>query len=184
MKRKNITLAILAFLFGIAVPAAFAGNYLIGPGDVLEIAVWKNPDLTKQVVVLPDGRIHFPLVKSIKVEGITVEELETILCARLKDYVPEPDLFISIAQVNSMMVYIVGKVNKPGRFPIYTNIDVLQALAMAGGVNPFAKEKEINIFRKTDDKMKIFSFNYKEVSEGENLEQNIMLNRGDVIVVR
>ena len=83
-----------------------------------------------------------------------------------------------------MMIYVIGKVNSPGRFAMNTRIDVLQALAVAGGLNPFAKEKEIGVFRKINDKTTIFNFNYKDVSEGINLEQNIMLERGDVIVVR
>ena len=91
---------------------------------------------------------------------------------------------ISVLQVNSMMIYVIGKVNQPGRFEIRTNIDVLQALAVAGGLNPFAKEKEIGIFRKQDGETEIFNFNYKQVAEGVNLDQNIMLKRGDVIVIR
>ena len=184
MKRKIIILTAAVFLFAAAVSAVYADDYRIGPGDVLDIAVWKNPDLTKQLAVLPDGMIHFPLVKGLKVGGITVNELEEMLVARLKKYVPEPDLSISVVQVNSMMIYVIGKVNHPGRFSINTNIDVLHALAVAGGLNPFAKEKEIIIFRKRDGQTISFNFNYEEVSEGKNLSQNIMLERGDVIVVR
>ena len=159
-------------------------NYKIGPGDVLHISVWKNEDLTRQVVVLPDGRIHFPLVKELAVAGKSVNELEKMLVAKLTEYVPEPDLSVNVTQVNSMVIYVIGKVNSPGRFAMNTRIDVLQALAVAGGLNPFAKEKEIGVFRKIDGKTTIFNFNYKEVSEGINLEQNITLKRGDVIVVR
>jgi len=184
MKQKIMILISVVFLSGAVISTAVAENYTIGSGDILEISVWKNPDLTKQLAVLPDGRIHFPLVKELKVEGLTVRELEEKLISRLKKYVPEPDLFVRVVQVNSMMIYVIGKVNNPGRFLINTNIDVMQALAVAGGLNPFAKEKQINIFRKTDKKTISYNFNYKEVSEGENLEQNIMLKRGDVIVIR
>ncbi len=161
-----------------------AQDYTIGPGDVLDISVWKNPDLTKQLTVLPDGKIYFPLVKELYVSGVTVQELEDQIIKKLKKYVPEPDLSISVLQVNSMMIYVIGKVNHPGRFPINTSIDVLQALSIAGGLNPFAKEKEIKVFRKAGDQTTLFNFNYQEVSEGLNLKQNIMLERGDVIVVR
>lgn len=184
MKQKIMILTAVVFLFGVAVSAVYAGDYMIGPGDILDISVWKNPDLTKQLAVLPDGRIHFPLIKELRVEGLTVKEVEEKLISGLKKYVPEPDLSVSVVQVNSMLIYVIGKVNKPGRFSINTNIDVMQVLAVAGGLNPFAKEKQIGIFRKTDGKTMIYNFNYKEVSEGENLEQNIMLKRGDVIVVR
>ena len=183
MKLRTAIFAIALFFtatsFGVQ-----AGEYRIGPGDVLDISVWKNVDLTRQMAVLPDGTIHFPLVKEVKVEGLTVGELETVIIDRLKKYVPEPDLSISIVQVNSMLIYVIGKVNNPGRFAINTQIDVLQALAIAGGLNPFAKDKEIAIFRKNSGETQIFGFNYEEVSEGKNLAQNITLQRGDVIVVR
>ncbi len=184
MKQEKIILIIGVLVFAAVAAVVHAGEYRIGPGDVLDISVWKNPDLTKQVAVLPDGNIHFPLVKELKVEGITVDELENMLISKIKKYVPEPDLSISIVQVNSMLIYVIGKVNKPGRFVINTNVDVLQALAVAGGLNPFAKEKEISIFRKNNGVTTVFKFNYEEVSEGLNLDQNITLKRGDVIVVR
>lgn len=174
----------MVFLIVPAASEVFADDYTIGPGDVLDISVWKNPDLTRQLVVLPDGKIHFPLIKELAVEGVTVKGLESMIIEKLKKYVPDPDLSISVNQVNSMMVYVIGKVNHPGRFPINTRIDVLQALAVAGGLNPFAKDKEIKIFRKADGQTTLYNFNYEEVSQGENLEQNIMLERGDVIVVR
>jgi len=184
MKLKiKVFLGVMLVLF-LVVNHADAGEYKIGPGDVLDISVWKNPDLTKQLVVLPDGKIQFPLVKQIDVTGMSVNELEKALVGKLEKYVPEPDLFVSIVQVNSMLIYVIGKVNNPGRFAVHTNIDVLQALAVAGGLNAFAKEKEVSIFRKKGGKTLTFNFNYDEVSEGRKLEQNIMLQRGDVIVVR
>ncbi|MCP4673480.1 MAG: polysaccharide export protein [Desulfobacula sp.] len=184
MKQKIAIVTAVLSLFAVMLSDVFAGDYRIGPGDVLDIAVWKNPDLTKQLVVLPDGNIHFPLIKELKVGGVTVNELEAMLVDNLKKYVPDPDLSISIVQVNSMMIYVIGKVNHPGRFSITTNIDVLQALSVAGGLNPFAKQKEIAVFRKDKGTTTVFNFNYEEVSEGNNLEQNIILKRGDVIVVR
>jgi polysaccharide biosynthesis/export protein len=186
MKRNAALLTLMTCLILTMGSGVYARDldYQIGPGDVLHISVWKNEDLTRQVVVLPDGRIHFPLVKELTAAGKTVNELGKMLKERLAEYVPEPDLSINVTQVNSMMVYVIGKVNSPGRFAMNTRIDVLQALAVAGGLNPFAKEKEIGVFRKINNKTTIFNFNYKEVSEGINLEQNIMLERGDVIVVR
>jgi polysaccharide biosynthesis/export protein len=184
MKQKMILLVVMVCLLLAAASVVSAGDYRIGPGDVLNIAVWKNQDLTRQLTVLPDGTLQFPLIREVKAEGKTIQELEEMLITKLKEFVPEPDLSVSVFQVNSMVIYVIGKVNNPGRFPINTNIDVLQALAVAGGLNPFAKEKEVAVFRKTDGKTAIFNFNYQEVSEGKNLEQNIMLNRGDVIVVR
>jgi polysaccharide biosynthesis/export protein len=186
MKRNIVLLTLTVCLILAMTPGVHAQDldYKIGPGDILYISVWKNADLTRQVVVLPDGRIHFPLVKELTAAGQSVSSLEKMLVEKLTKYVPEPDLSVDVAQVNSMVIYVIGKVNAPGRFAMNTRIDVLQALAVAGGLNPFAKEKEIGVFRKIGGKTTIFNFNYKEVSEGINLEQNILLERGDVIVVR
>ena len=96
---------------------------------------------------------------------------------------PDLNLSVLVHQVNSMMVYVIGRVNKPGRFILNSNIDVMQALAMAGGLNPFAEQGNVKIFRKTLDGKKIFDFDYDDVANGKKLEQNIMLKRGDVIVV-
>jgi polysaccharide export outer membrane protein len=158
--------------------------YVIGPGDVLDVAEWKNPELTKMVVVLPDGKINFPLVGEMKASGKTVIQLAEEMSARLNRYVPEPNLSVVVHQVNSMMIYVIGKVNKPGRFMVNTNVNVLQALAIAGGLNSFAKRDQIKVFRDRGEKTAIFSFDYKAVAAGEDLGQNIALERGDVVVVR
>ena len=161
MKNKIVVLVSAMLMWAVG---AYSAGYRIGPGDLLSISVWKNPDLTKQVTVLPDGRIHFPLVKALNVQGVTVEKLEKMLRDRLEKYVPDPDLFVNVVQVNSMVIYVIGKVNHPGRFPVHSRIDVLQALAVAGGLNPFAKEDQIKIFRKIDGKTHIFEFDYESVS--------------------
>ncbi len=184
MKKNYTTLLLILSIVLVGITAAYGAEYRIGPGDVLEIDVWKNPDLQKTLVVLPDGKIHFPLVKGIQAAGMTVGELEAAMITKLSKFIPEPDLSISIVQVNSLMLYVIGKVNKPGRFLVNSDVDVLQALALAGGLSPFAKEKEIGIFRKKEGDTQILNFNYDQVSKGENIEQNIILQRGDVIVVR
>jgi polysaccharide export outer membrane protein len=157
--------------------------YLIGPGDILEIAVWKDDALTKLVTVLPDGKISYPLIGEISVSGKTVARVKKEMEAKIARFVPDPVLFVVVQQVNSMLVYVIGKVNQPGRFVINSNVNVLQMLAMAGGLNPFAKNDEIKIFRRKGDFTNIFEFNYDEVADGKNLQQNIQLERGDVIVV-
>ena len=158
-------------------------DYVIGPGDVLDISVWKEQALTKLVTVLPDGKISFPLVGTITAGGKTLDQLSKELETKLARYVPDLNLSVLVHQVNSMMVYVIGKVNKPGRFVLNSNIDVMQALAMAGGLNPFAEEGNVKIFRKTLDGKKIIDFDYDDVANGKKMEQNIMLKRGDVIVV-
>ena len=158
-------------------------DYVIGPGDVLDISVWKEQALTKLVTVLPDGKISFPLVGSIVAGGKTLDQFSKELEQRLSRFVPDLNLSVLVHQVNSMMVYIIGRVNNPGRFVLNTNIDVMQALAMAGGLTPFAEQGNVKIFRETQGGKKIFEFNYDDVAEGKRMEQNIMLKRGDLIVV-
>jgi polysaccharide export outer membrane protein len=158
-------------------------DYVIGPGDVLEISVWKEEALTKLVTVLPDGKISFPLIGQTIAGGKTLAKLRTELEKKLSRFVPDLTLSVGVHQVNSMMVYVIGRVNRPGNFALNTNINVLQALSMAGGLNPFAKRSKIKIFRKEDGLDKTFDFDYDDVSKGENLEQNIWLERGDIVVV-
>ena len=158
-------------------------DYVIGAGDVLEISVWKEEALTKLVTVLPDGKIAFPLIGEAVASGWTIAELKNEIEKRLARFVPDPVLSVGVYQMNSLMIYVVGKVNRPGRFELNSNIDVLQSLALAGGLNSFAKRGKIKVFRKHDGKTQIFEFDYDDVTEGKKLEQNIQLVRGDVVVV-
>ena len=131
-------------------------DYIIGPGDVLEISVWNNEALTKSMTVLPDGKIHFPLIGEVVVGGKTLADLEKELEQKIGTFVPDPSLSVMVQQVNSMLIYVIGKVNHPGRFALNTNVNVLQVLAMAGGLNTFAKRNKIKIFRETHGKTDIF----------------------------
>jgi len=159
------------------------GDYLIGPGDVLDISVWKDETLTKSVVVLPDSRISYPLIGEVSAGGKTVAQLKKEIQEKLSPFVPDVTLSLEVKQVNSMLIYVIGRVNTPGKFPLNANVDVLQALAMAGGCNPFAKKDKIKIFRHENGKIHIFYFQYDSVVDGKNLENNIILQRGDVVVV-
>jgi len=192
--RRNIYLIVFLTIVIVMVSATHAadqpqaemspmGDYVIGPGDVLNISVWNNETLTKAVTVLPDGKIHFPLIGEIVVGGKTLVVLEKELKTKLHPFVPDPELSVMVGQVNSMLIYVIGKVNQPGRFALNTNVNVLQALATAGGLNTFAKRNKIKIFRKTRGKTHILPFEYDRVTEGENPEQNVRLERGDVVVV-
>jgi polysaccharide export outer membrane protein len=158
-------------------------NYVIGPGDVLDISVWKETALTKLVIVLPDGNISFPLIGEVRAQGLTMSRLKEKLEIKIKRFVPHPNLSVAIHQVNSLQIYVIGKVNNPGRYAINATINVLQALAIAGGLNSFAKKNKIKIFRETRAGPQIFEFRYGDVTEGKHLTQNIRLVRGDVIVV-
>ena len=166
-----------------ALAAEDAAKYILGPGDVLEISIWKDTALTKQVVVLPDGTISFPLVGQVAASGKDVIQLKRELEEKIKDYVPSPVMSVIVNQVNSMLIYVIGKVNKPGHFPLNTNVTVLQALAMAGGLNPFAKEGMIKIIREEQGEKQILPFDYNEIAKNDNLAQNIILKKGDVVLV-
>jgi polysaccharide export outer membrane protein len=159
------------------------GHYRIGPGDVLDISVWKDETLTRSAVVLPDGKISFPLIGEVVVGGKTVALLKKEIEGMLSPFVPDITLSLEVKQVNSMVIYVIGRVNAPGRFPLNVNVNVLQALSMAGGCNPFAKRDKIKIFRNEGGKTRILRFEYDSVVEGKNLEDNITLQRGDVVVV-
>ncbi|HIJ91207.1 MAG: polysaccharide export protein [Desulfobulbaceae bacterium] len=170
-------------LGGEAAVHAAENGYRIGPGDVLSIAVWKNVDLSKAVQVLPDGTISFPLIGQIMVEEMTVAQLRKILQEKIAPFSPEPQISVEVQQVNSLMVYVIGRANHSGRFVLNGNINVLQALAMAGGLNPFAKRAEIKVFRTEKAGTKVYPFDYDAVTENNALAQNIELKRGDIIVV-
>lgn len=164
-------------------PAGIGGDYVIGPGDVLDISVWKDEALTRTVVVLPDGKISFPLVGEVNAGGKTVAQLKQELEKKLARFVPDMVLSVEVKQCNSMLIYVIGRVNSPGRFVLNANVNVLQALAMAGGLNPFAKKDGIKIFRYEGEKTVIFPFRYSDVIDGDHLEQNMWLRQGDLILV-
>jgi polysaccharide biosynthesis/export protein len=191
MRRQTagiLLLACLAGLFCLSAPAAGeeerkAGDYVIGQGDVLLISVWKDESLTREVVVLPDGTVSFPLIGTCIAEGRTVNELKKDISQKLNRFVPDPVLSVEVKSANSMYIYVIGRVNNPGRFILNGNVNVLQALAIAGGLNPFAEKNKIKIIRTVDGVGTTLNFRYNDVSKGAHLEQNVILRRGDVIVV-
>jgi polysaccharide export outer membrane protein len=187
MKNRGVYVFIVVLSFLISPLMIFAEeetkDYIIGPGDVLDISVWKDETLTRSVVVLPDGKISFPLIGEVIASGKTVAKLKKEIEEKLSAFVPDVILSFEVKQVNSMLIYVIGRVNNPGRFLLNTNVNVLQALSMAGGLTPFAKRDKIKIFRHEGDKTQIFKFHYDDVVEGKDLEQNIILKKGDVVVV-
>jgi polysaccharide export outer membrane protein len=168
----------------VAAPSAVPDTgYQIGPGDILNIEVWKDPILTRPVTVLPDGKIAFPLIGEIAAEGKTVSQLKKEIEGRLARYVQDAVITVEVRQMNSLQIYVLGRVNMPGRTILSANVNVLQALAIAGGPNAFANKSRIRIFRQEGGKTLILSFDYDDVTAGKNMESNILLRRGDVIFV-
>lgn len=157
--------------------------YLVGPEDVLSISVWGNKDLNHQVFVRPDGKISFPLIGDVLAMGKTPGEIRDEITQKLEPFVPDAIVTVMVLNINSIKIYVIGNTARQGEFVVGRRINVLQAISMAGGFNDFASLKKIFIIR-TKDKEKIkIPFNYKEVAEGKNLDQNIYLQTGDVIVV-
>jgi polysaccharide export outer membrane protein len=182
-KTVSLVLIIILLTSSVAWAADESADYIFGPGDVLDISVWKDESLTKSVVVLPDGKISFPLIGQVVACGKTIAQLKKEIEEKISPYVPDVTLSVEVKQVNSMLLYVIGRVNNPGRFSLNVNVNVLQALSIAGGLNPFAKRNSIKIFRDEGDKTRIFYFEYDRVVDGKHLEENIMLQRGDVVVV-
>ncbi|MBN1567584.1 MAG: polysaccharide biosynthesis/export family protein [Acidobacteria bacterium] len=162
------------------VPEAF----VIGLEDVLSVGVWKEPDLSvKEVVVRPDGKISLPLISDIQASGLTPKQLQDRIAEKLKEFVASPTVTVSVLKIASQSVSIVGQVARPGSYFLGSPMTVLELLARAGGFREEANAKKIAIVRKENGKTSYFSFNYKEVSKGRNLQQNIVLKNGDVVIV-
>jgi polysaccharide biosynthesis/export protein len=163
-------------------PAQNQPDYVIGAGDQLGISAWRDESLTRLVVVLPDGKISFPLVGEVTAAGKTVAQLKAELEQRLARYVTDSGLTVEVKQSTSMIFYTIGRVNVPGRQLMVAPTNVLQGLAMAGGLNQYARRSEVKVFRRQDGKTVVFPFDYDEVAGGRHLETNIELQKGDVIL--
>lgn len=159
------------------------GGYLLNPGDVLQISVWKEEGLERQVLVLPDGMISFPLAGHLKAAGRTAQEVQAELSKRIEQYIPEPVVTVSVATVGGNKIYVIGQVNRPGEFLATRRIDVMQALSLAGGLTAFADENAIKVLRRKGGKEVAIPFDYSAVKKGTKLELNVVLQSGDVVVV-
>jgi polysaccharide export outer membrane protein len=157
--------------------------YVIGEEDVLNINVWKEPEISRAVPVRPDGKISLPLLNDVQAAGLTPLQLGMAIRERLKKYLTEPEVTVIVTQINSRRIYIVGEVNRAGAFPMLPNMTVLQALSSAGGFSQFANLKGIYVLRSENGKQIKLPFNYKEVLKGQRPAQNIFLKPGDTIVV-
>lgn len=160
-----------------------ASGYAVQPGDVLDISVWKEEGLQQEVLVTPDGRLSFPLVGNIEAKGQTVQQLSRLITEKIVKFIPDPAVTVSLKQNLGNRIYVIGKVNRPGEFPINRYVDVMQALSMAGAMTPFADRDDIRILRRNGMTQQAIPFDYDEVEAGRNLEQNIILKAGDVVVV-
>jgi polysaccharide biosynthesis/export protein len=158
--------------------------YTVKPGDTLVVSVWKEPDLQGPVLVRPDGMFSFPLAGQMDARNKSVGELQQELTSKLKKFISDPVVTVSIQEIKGNKVYVIGQVQKPGDFVVNPRVDVMQALSMAGGTTPFAALGDIMILRRNDaGQQQALQFKYTDVVRGRNLQQNIMLQAGDVVVV-
>jgi polysaccharide export outer membrane protein len=163
-----------------AVGEPAAEEYLIGPEDLLHISVWKDEMLTTEAIVRSDGKISVPLINDVQASGLTALQLRDEITRGLKEFVPGAEVTVIVKEMRSNKIYIQGEVNRPGPQLFNGQLTVIQALSLAGGLNPYADRNGITILRSTGEKM---LFDYNQVIRGKNLEQNIRLQRGDTIIV-
>jgi polysaccharide export outer membrane protein len=158
-------------------------TYGLQPGDIIRVSVWREEALDQGVLVRPDGGISFPLAGDLDVEGATVQEVTDSIAGKLSEFIPNPVVTVSLQENTGNRIYVTGRVNQPGVFLINRPVDVMQALAMAGGPTPFADRDGMKVLRRQGDSQISIPFNYKQVQKGEALAQNIILQAGDTLIV-
>ncbi len=167
-----------------AVTRAHNNTYVIGDDDVLEINVWKEPDLSKTIPVRSDGKISLPLVGEVQAAGRTPVQLEDEIRSRLLNFITEPAVTVMVQKINSLKFNVMGEVIKPGSFALTTNLTVVDAIATAGGFKDFAKKKSIYVLHaNADGSESRTQFNYNDFVKGKNPKQNVKLQPGDTVVV-
>jgi polysaccharide export outer membrane protein len=180
----QLTVMLAALLGGMPrVDAQTMPDYTLNPGDNLDVDVYKELELTKTVVVRPDGKFSFPLAGDILAVGRTVVQVQQELTSKLTKYIPEPVVTVAVKTLDGCKIYVIGQVTHPGAILMNPRLNVLQALSMAGGMTPFAATNDVIILRGNGSNQKSLPFRYGDVSKGKSLNQNVMLEAGDVVVV-
>jgi polysaccharide export outer membrane protein len=184
---KVIFMALLFFLFFIVPSSAqttIGGSYLIGAGDVLEIVTWKEPDLSRdEILVRIDGYISFPLINDIPAAGLTTVQLTQNIQNGLKDYITSPVVTVTVVTPASKRFYILGEIQRTGEYTLMKSLTVLQAFAIAGGFTEWAAKDEIILMRQENGQEKIYRVDYKKIVKGKDINQNILIKPNDTIVV-
>ena len=162
---------------------AVEAGFTIGPEDVLGVLVWREPDVSGDVTVRPDGMITLPLIRDVKAAGLTPQQLADRIQTALREFITDASVTVVVRQMNSRKVFITGEVAKPGAYPLVSSMTVMQLIAVAGGLNEFAEGKSISVMRIEGGQTKTFPFDYKNVANGKKPGQNIVLKPGDTVVV-
>lgn len=160
-----------------------SAQYHLQEGDVLEISVWKEEGLARESMIAPDGTVAFPLIGQVRAKDLTVDQLQHELTTRISQYIPQPSVTVVLLSAKGSKFFVIGKVNRPGEFPLLGPVSVLQALSIAGGITTFANYNEIKVIRRVSGQEKAIPFRYGDMEKGRDLAQNIMLTSGDVVVV-
>jgi polysaccharide export outer membrane protein len=158
-------------------------GYVIGADDVLSIVFWKDKEMSADAQVRPDGRIALPLINEVQAAGLTPEQLREKITEESKKYIEDASVTVVVREINSRKVFITGEINKPGTYPLTSPTTVMQLIAMGGGLREYADSKKIVIMRTENGKQKRLPFNYKDIIDGKNLQQNVELKPGDTVVV-
>jgi polysaccharide export outer membrane protein len=160
-------------------------DYVIGPGDILEVRFWRDPDMTSTVVVRPDGRVSLPLLNDIQAAGLAVEAFRASVQANAAKnvFLTEPTVGVIVKEIHSRQVFITGNVANPGTFPLGNRLNVLQLIALAGGLGEYADKGKISVIRQEGSRQVQFKFNHDDIARGRNLDQNIELRPGDTVLV-
>jgi len=177
---------VFVLLFGVFANSSFAidAGYRINKGDKLRINVWQEENLQADVMVSPDGTISFPMIGVIEVAGKTIDEFQNLLREKLEEYIPGPEVNVSLLSADGNLIYVIGEVARPGPYVMSKNLDVMQALSMAGGLTPFADKNDVRILRRSaEGQSSSIPFAYSDVEDGDNLDANVLLQSGDTIIV-
>jgi polysaccharide export outer membrane protein len=163
--------------------AAVSADYTIGPEDVLSVVFWRDKELSADVTVRPDGKITLPLLNDVQAAGLTPDELRRTVIEGAQRFFEEPSAMVVVKQVNSRKVFITGQVEKPGPYALTSPLNVMQLIAMAGGIKEFSNGKKILIMRSENGRPVAYPFDYESVAKRKNLRQNIELKPGDTVIV-
>jgi polysaccharide biosynthesis/export protein len=186
LKHRGPLLVILLLASGALSAAENAespAGYHLQPGDVLQVVVWKETDLQSEVLIRPDGGISFPLAGDLQAAGLTTADLRTEIETRVRKLIPDAVVTVAVKAPNGNRVFVIGKVNRPGDFPLLRPTDVMQALSLAGGATPFASTDKIRVLHRDGSHQTSIRFRYSEVARGHNLQQNVLLQSGDTVIV-
>lgn len=181
MRINEVLVFLLVSFF--ALPVMSNDKYLLNAGDQLNISVWNEDAMQRDVTVLPDGMISFPLAGELLAKGKTVTELQHAITNKLAEYLANPVVTVSVSAVSGNRIHIMGKVSSPGPIIMSQNLDVMQALSLAGGLSPYAQEDDIIVVRRVDEKQIVIPIDYTVLKQGKRLNENIFLKSGDLIII-